>query len=188
MNINFITTNPLKFNITKAYFDPFGDQFVLKQHAIDVPEMQSDSVNAIAEQSAKWAAEEIGEPAITSDVGFFIEALGGFPGPFIKYVGSQLTTDGFLRLMNGVENRRAYFEDALTVAFPDGTTKTFIRREWGVVAETSESKESKWPANELFIPDGYESPLGTLSNDEQVAFWGDGSWPKLVEYLQAEAR
>lgn len=38
-------------------------------------------------------------------------------------------------------------------------------------------------ANQLFIPDGMTKPLGALMHDEQVAFWGEGKWPELVDYF-----
>ena len=89
-----------------------------------------------------------------------------------------------MRLLSGVSNRRAYFEDTLAIGFPDGEVKTFTRREYGVIAEAAEESASGWAANDLFIPDGYDIPLGKMSHDEQVKFWGDGVWPDIVRYLQ----
>lgn len=184
MKINFVTGNTLKFDIAKAYFAPLGDSFELRQLAIDVPEIQAKTVEEVAMFSAQEAVKRAGEPCIVSDAGLVIEALNGFPGPFLKYVNTWLGVGGFLRLMNGVENRRAYFEDTLAVAFPDGTVKTFTRREYGVIAKEAADSETGWAANDLFVPDGHMMPLGKMSNDEQVAFWGEGVWPDIVNYLQ----
>ena len=184
MKINFVTGNKLKFAIAEAYFAPLGDAFELQQLSIDVPEIQAATVEEVASFSALEAVKVAGEACIVSDAGLVIEALNGFPGPFLKYVNTWLRVEGFLRLLNGVENRRAYFEDTLAVAFPDGTVRAFTRREYGIIAESAEESESDWPANDLFIPDGYTIPLGEMSNDEQVAFWGAGVWPDIVQYLQ----
>lgn len=184
MNINLITANQLKFDIARAYFEPLGGEFELKQFAIETPEYQDISVAVVAEQSALWAVEQVGEPCIKSDAGLYIEALNGFPGPFLKYVNDWLGQDGYIRLLHGARSRRAYFQDALAIAFPDGTTKTFVRQKWGVIADHPSANAAGWPANELFIPDGMARPLGALTHDEQVAFWGEGKWPELVDYLR----
>lgn len=184
MKVNFVTGNTLKFTIAQAFFAPLGDDFELQQLAIDVPEIQAETVEEVAAFSALEAVKIAGEPCIVSDAGLVVEALGGFPGPFLKYVNTWLGVDGFLRLLSGVENRRAYFEDTLAVAFPDGTVQTFTRREYGVMADAAEASSNGWAANDLFIPDGHDIPLGKMSNDEQVAFWGDGVWPEIAAYLQ----
>ena len=186
MNINFVTANTLKYDIAKAYFEPLGKDFTLKQYAINAPEWQDTSVSVIAEQSALWAAQQIGEPCITSDAGLYIETLGGFPGPFVKYVNDWLGQEGYLRLLAGQENRRAYFEGALSIAFPGGRVKTFTSRNYGTLASSASSIGTTWAANALFIPDGYTQTLGSMTNDEQVAYWGDGSWPDVVAYLREQ--
>lgn len=82
---------------------------------------------------------------------------------------------------------RAYFEDALVIAFPDGSIRSFIRRNYGVIARESNDAHPRWPANSLFVPDGYDAPLGELRHEEQVAFWGAGSWPDIVTCLREYA-
>ena len=84
----------------------------------DVPELQGEDVAEIAAQGAVWAAEKWDLPILVEDTGLFIEALGGFPGPYASYVLKTIGLDGILKLMDGVANRRAYFKTAL--AFCDG--------------------------------------------------------------------
>jgi len=184
MRVNFVTGNKLKFDIAKAFFVPLGEGFDLNQLAIDLPEIQAETVEEVAFFSAREAVKAVGEPCIVSDAGLIIEALDGFPGPFLKYVNKWIGIDGYLKLLSGTSNRRAYFEDTLAVAFPDGTVKTFTRREYGTIAEEAEETQPGWAGNDLFIPDGYDKPLGKLSYDDQVAFWGDGAWPEVVHYVQ----
>jgi XTP/dITP diphosphohydrolase len=188
MKVNFVTGNKLKFDIAQAFFAPLSDNFKLYQLTIDVPEIQADTVQEVAIFSAQEAVRMVGEPCIVSDAGLMIEALNGFPGPFLKYVNTWLGIEGYLNLLAGIDNRRAYFEDTLAVAFPDGAVKTFTRREYGILAEMAEESRPGWAANDLFIPDGYDIPLGKMSNEEQVAFWGDGTWPEIIKYLQNSER
>ena len=184
MRINFITTNTLKFEIAQAFFQKLDGDYELKQYAIDTPEIQDNSVEAIARQSALWAANQTGVPCIKMDVGFYIEALNGFPGPFVKYVNEWLSQDDILRLVKTKNNRNAYFEDALAIAYPDGTAKVFSHKSGGVLSESVDLKHPKWTMYSLFIPKGHSHTLGSMSDDEQKQYWGDGSWPKLIQFLE----
>lgn len=185
MKINYVTTNKMKFDIAKAYFDKLGSTHELVQYMIDTPEIQDESVEEIARQSAVWAANETGEVCIKMDVGFFINALNGFPGPFVKYVNDWLTQEDILAMMAEKSDRSVYFQDALAVGFPDGTAEVFSLKSKGLLATTANPDDVKWPTNLLFIPDGHDRSLGALSMDEQHAYWGDGNWPALIRHLEA---
>jgi XTP/dITP diphosphohydrolase len=182
MKINHLTTNKLKFKIAQNYFAGLLE-YELVQHSFDTPEIQSNSCEEIARYSAVFAAKAIDEPCIKMDAGFFIPALGGFPGPFVKYVNEWLSEEKYLALMEGETDRSMYFEDATVVAFPDGSSQSFVKKYTGRIAEPGNYTPSKWPANSLFIPDGYDQPLGSLSDEAQEDYWRDGVLPEVVEYL-----
>lgn len=184
MKISFVTTNKMKFEIAKAYFEKLSADYELVQYDIATPEIQDKSVEEIARQSAIWAAKETGQPCIKMDVGFFISALNGFPGPFVKYINDWLTQDDFLTLMKDKEDRSAYFEDATAIGYPDGTSKVFSLKNNGSVALSKDPVNNRWPANLLFIPTGHERTLGSMSDESQNEYWGDGNWPELIEYLK----
>lgn len=184
MRINYLTTNSLKFEIARQLFDSINEH-ELVQHAFSVPEVQDASCEEIARQSAVFAAEKIGEPCVVTDAGFFIPALGGFPGPFVKYINDWISEEQLLRMLNESDDRTAYFTDALAIGFPDGTTQVFSYKTMGRLAKEGEYSPSKWPANSLFIPEGYSQPLGSLSDDEQARFWAEENqtWSRLVAFL-----
>ncbi len=182
MKINYLTTNTLKFKIAKNYFDGL-DEHDLVQYTFEAPEIQHESCEEIARYSAVYAAQQIGEPCVKMDAGFFITALNGFPGPFVKYVNDWLSEEKILALLDGESDRRAKFIDASAIGFPDGTSEVFVREFAGTIAERGEYQPSRWPANSLFIPYGYDIPLGSMSAEEQERYWHGGIWPELIEYL-----
>lgn len=187
IKINFLTTNELKFAIAKQFFGS-ADGYELVQHSFQVPEEQNALCEDIARQSAIYAAKEIGEACVVMDAGFFINALNGFPGPFVKYINEWLSEDRLLRMLDENDDRTAYFTDALAVGFSDGTAKVFSHRTTGRLAKQGEYTPSNWPVNSLFIPDGYSAPLGLMSEKEQTDFWHSESknWQKLTEYLSGK--
>jgi non-canonical purine NTP pyrophosphatase (RdgB/HAM1 family) len=184
MKINFVTANEMKFKLAQSYFEKLDGDYELVQYDLDIPEIQNESVEVIARQSAESAAIETGIPCIKMDVGLYIPALKGFPGPFVKYINDWLTQDDFLKLMENKVDRSAYFEDATAIGFPDGTSKVFSLKNQGSIAMSKDPVNNRWPANLLFIPTGYTRTLGSMSDDEQNKYWGDGNWPKIIEFLE----
>lgn len=184
MKINYLTSNKLKFAIAAQFFDSVGD-YELVQHSFQVPEIQDPSCEEIARQSAVYAAKEIGEMCVVMDAGFYIEALNGFPGPFVKYVNEWLSEARLLRMLDESDSRTAYFTEALAIGFPDGTAKVFSHKTMGRLAGEGEYTPSDWPANSLFIPDGHSTPLGRMSEQGQTDFWHSENvnWQKLTQYL-----
>lgn len=57
----------------------------LEARAIDLPEIQSMSLEEIVRVKARSAYEAVGGPVIVEDVSFEVRALGGMPGPFVKW-------------------------------------------------------------------------------------------------------
>lgn len=57
----------------------------LENVRLDLTEIQSMSLEEIARDKARRAFELVGEPVMVEDVSAEILALGGFPGPFVKF-------------------------------------------------------------------------------------------------------
>lgn len=185
MKINFVTTNKMKFEIAEAYFKKLKGDYELVQYEVETPEIQDLSTIEIAKQSALWIAKETRQACIKMDVGFFINALNGFPGPFVKYVNDWLSQDDVLNLLKDKHDRSAYFEDTMAVAFPDGRSEVFSLKYYGQLATEIDTTSGKWPMNLLFIPEGHKKPLGSLSQAAQNKFWGDGNWPSVIKFLES---
>lgn len=185
MKINYVTTNTLKSDIAKQFFSAI-DGYELVQCTLAVPEIQDTSCEEIASKSALFAAKELGEPCVVMDAGFFIPALGGFPGPFVKYVNSWLSEEKYLQLLDENDDRTAYFTDALAIGFPDGTVQVFSHNTMGTLARAGEYTHTKWPANSLFIAQGHSRPLGELPSQQQTDFWHaeNTTWAELIAYLK----
>lgn len=127
MKINYLTTNVLKFDIARQFFDK-ARGYELVRHSFSVPEVQDESCEEIAKQSALFAAKEVGEMCVVTDAGLFISALNGFPGPFVKCINEWLSEEHLLRMLDENDSREAYFLDALAFGFPDGTAKVLHTR------------------------------------------------------------
>ncbi len=182
-HVFFITGNIDKFQVAKKALAGFGIELI--QEKLDMPEIQSTSVEEIASFSAKWACDLLGEPVILSDAGYYIEALSGFPGPFIKYINEWLNADDILRLMAGKENRAVVVKDCLAYCEPGKKPAIFCDFAKGTIANKKGSK-GKTSINEIFIPEGYDKVESDISWDEMKEFWAKNlkHYQALAEYLR----
>ena len=61
---------------------------------------------------------EIQHPILIDDSGLFINALNGFPGVYSAYALKTISYQGILKLMSGIQDRKAYFEASLAYKEP----------------------------------------------------------------------
>lgn len=121
--IYFATTNRGKFVEAAHVTSRFGIR--LKQLRVEKLEIQSNDLAVIASFAAARAAQSRNCPVVAEDAGFFLKALGGFPGPYSSYVFKTLGTRGILRLVDNAKNRRAYFQAAVAFCTPKTRPRCF---------------------------------------------------------------
>ncbi|MDR2901528.1 MAG: hypothetical protein LBU87_00260 [Lactobacillales bacterium] len=167
MKLYFVTGNKGKFEIAQDVFRTYGVE--IEQADMDTPEIQSLDVGEIAVFSAAWAAEKLHGAVMTSDIGYYIPALGGFPGPFIKYINQTLCVEDLLNLMCGKENREMIIREALCVYFPGGDKKIFFHERKAVLAERAEGEGSS--IDQIMILDGFDRPRGVIPHKELYDHW-----------------
>ncbi len=107
----FITGNFHKFNEVRSILKPMGIAVGMLKMKGD--EIQSDSINEIAENSAIKAFNRCNLPLIVEDAGLFVDALNGFPGPYAAYVYKTIHNKGILKLLENEQNRKATFRSAI---------------------------------------------------------------------------
>ena len=117
--IYFVTGNRGKFIEASGIL---GD---LIQRDIGYTEIQADTLEEVAAFGMKEVLQRQQGPVMLEDAGLFIEALGGFPGVYSAYVQKTLGNKGILRLMKGVEDRRAFFKSVVAYVEPGQETRMF---------------------------------------------------------------
>jgi XTP/dITP diphosphohydrolase len=77
---------------------------------VDFNEGRHLDITKIVKEKLKQAKAELPrKPVIVDDRGFFIPALNGFPGPFVKLLLDSFSYRGVIKLMKGETDRRAIF-------------------------------------------------------------------------------
>ena len=79
----------------------------LRRAKLDLEEPQSLDVITVARAKAMAAAARLGCPVLVEDTSLELAALGGFPGPFIRWLLASAGAAAIPRLLDGFPDRRA---------------------------------------------------------------------------------
>lgn len=179
--INYITTNKFKVLVAKENLEPLGFDIVPK--SINCPEIQADTIEEVAIFSSKYASDYLKEDTLKNDSGLVIPALDGFPSAYTKYVEQTIGEDGVLKLMDGIEEREAYFLEVLAYTEYGKETVTFTSKTEGTLAKTK-SGTNGWSWDFIFIPKGCNKTMACYPDEERWKFWDNTAYKKLAEYLE----
>lgn len=131
--------------------------FAPESAAIDLPEPQGLDLHAILLAKAEAAYARVGRPVVVEDVSFEMAALGGFPGPLVKWMLGALGAEGFARVALALGDPRA--EAVCGLAYYDGAApsgqicQVFEGRTAGIlVAEARGEHGFGW--DKVFRPQG----------------------------------
>ena len=179
--ITYVTGNWAKIASARQILEPIGCE--VDNIKMETPEIQADDVTDVAKYSAKWAAEKLGVPVLKNDTGLFVKSLKGFPGVYTHYADDTIGVDGLLKLMEGIDDREAYFKECIAYCEPGNEPIVFEGITKGTIAK-EKSGEYGWSWDFVFIPEGEEKTLGCHEDEERFKFWSLDSYLKLVEYLK----
>ena len=101
MQITFITGNQKKADYLARYLG-----LPVSHVKLDLDELQSMDLKEIVGHKVRQAYEKIKTPVIVEDVSLEFEALGGLPGPFIKFFIERLSFESICSMLND-KNRKA---------------------------------------------------------------------------------
>lgn len=87
-----VTGNPNKLAEARRIVGPW-----LEAVDIDLPEIQSLSLEAVIRAKAAEAFRRIGRPVVVEETGLELESMNGFPGPLVKWMLEAVGPEGLAR-------------------------------------------------------------------------------------------
>ena len=94
----------------------------------------------------------------------------------------KLGEDGILKLLDGVENRKAHFEEVLAYVEYGKEPVVFKSITNGTIAK-EKSGEYGWSWDFIFIPDGETKSLGNFDDSIRFKYWNMDAYYDLAKYL-----
>ncbi len=158
--LHYVTTNGGKVREAEEYL---GSDAVA-QFDFDYTEIQADELGPIAAYGAREAYRQVGEPALVDDAGLFIDALGGFPGPYSSFVEDTVGVERVWNLGKAEENRSASFRCVLAYCDGEGfrASPDPVDRDDRVAASAAGAGESEEEQDALPVKLFTGSVQGTL--------------------------
>lgn len=169
LNIAFVTGNAMKQREINTILSNHGatsikdgESFVnLRILDVDLPEIQEINTEAVAKNKAIQGAQLAGGACVVEDTSLEFHALGGMPGPFIKWFQDKLGSDGLYKILIGYEDKAA--TAVCTLAFcpyPHADPVVFTGRCSGKIVEPKEGRGFGWDS--IFVPDGETEPFSCM--------------------------
>ena len=179
MNLTLITSNENKIREFKLLLEP---EIKVEPLKLAYPELRSDDPAEIVEMAAMQLAYKLERPVIVEDSGFFVDALGGFPGTCTAYVSKRIGNKGLLKIMKSVKNRKCWYKSAIGYCEPGKKPISFLGVEEGKVA-LKELGSKGWGQDPIFIPKGKKKTYGQLRKGNDVNVFRRRAIERLKEYL-----
>lgn len=183
MRITFVTGNKGKIHEAQTALAPLGHDVVPAD--LDPVEIQADSLEAISRAKCEVLVGKLPAPFFVDDGGLFVDALNDFPGVFSAHALKRIGVPGILKLMDGVEDRRAHF--ACVVSYHDGERLwTFPGRCDGTLSHAPRSIGHGFGFDPIFVPEGFTQTFGELdaATKNRISHRGK-ALALLVEHLRA---
>src|SRR4030067_1733596 len=136
--IIFVTGNSHKVSEATQIMAPLDIK--IEQNDCGYPELQEDTLEAIAGFGARWASNKLNCEVMVDDSGIFIDSLSGFPGPYSAYVASTIGNERILKLLEGETNRSASLKCAIGYCHPGEGHGAFSGKVEGKIAEYIKGK------------------------------------------------
>jgi non-canonical purine NTP pyrophosphatase (RdgB/HAM1 family) len=139
----------------------------LERLALDLPEIQAATTAEVARAKALAAFETLQRPLIVEDAGVELEALGGFPGPFIKFWEALGGLDSICRALDGAASRGATAVCVLGLCDASGARVVEGRISGMIAPAPRGSNGFGWDA--IFIPEGADRTFAEMAAHEKDA-------------------
>ena len=180
----FVTENKEKLQNATIILSEFNIQ--LEGKSIPLTEIQSDSLEDIAKDKARQAFAIVKQPLVVKDDGWYITALKGFPGSYMKYINQWFAPDDFLRLIKPYTNREIVFKDSL--CYTDGKQeKVFTNTIHGKIVSTPKGEGVPSAMISTFRNDG-KTMAECINKGIHFANEGESIWYQFAQWYQEENR
>ena len=135
---------------------------------VDLPEIQEVNTEAIAKEKALLAAQLAGGPCVVEDTSLKFHALGGMPGPYIKWFQEKLKSDGLYKILMAYDDKSA--TASCTLAFcpaPHADPVLFTGEIHGRIIKPVPGRGFGWDS--IFVPNGSpdDQPFSCMTIEEK---------------------
>ena len=155
----------------------------LRQLALELPELQSSTLQEVAQGKLAAARQQTQEDVVIEDIGLFLDALDGLPGPFVKWFLLTMGSSKLFSVAQTLGNVRATEKTVVGLA----RNKQFFFFEGEVQGSlVAPSGQESFGWDHIFQPDGHAVTYAEMSKEEKNEISARSiAFRKLVAFLEA---
>lgn len=160
--LTFVTGNKNKLREMQKLLDGIVD---LHNNPADLEEIQG-TTQEVALAKCRQAAQVVGGPVITEDVGLGFNAMNGLPGVYVKWFLKELKPEGLYRMLEGFKDKSGFA--ICTVAYCEGPGHEPVLFEGihhGTIVEPRGPPVFGW--NPIFLPNGSTLTYAEMSDESK---------------------
>ncbi len=140
----------------------------LEHQKVELDEIQSVHLEEIVTHKVKQAYDIIGKPVLVEDVALGFAALGGLPGPFVKFfVDAPGGLENMCRMLDSFDDRSAVGE-CMYGYYDGGEVRLFHGQLDGTIAQHPRG-DNGFGWDKIFEPAGYDGKTRAELNDQKYA-------------------
>jgi inosine triphosphate pyrophosphatase len=133
---------------------------------VDLPEIQEVLTQAIAKEKALLGTQLVGGPCVVDDTSLEFHALGGMPGPYIKWFQESLKSEGLWNILAAYDDKMV--TALCTLAFypyPHADPVLFTGIMTGTIVAPVQGRGFGWLS--IFVPKDSEIKFSQMSTEEK---------------------
>ncbi|CAM9415653.1 unnamed protein product [Ascophyllum nodosum] len=171
--VTFVTGNANKLREVKQILGS-SFPFPLDNKKVDLPELQGEP-SEISREKCRLAASQAGfrnaffpvnGPVMVEDTCLCFNALGGLPGPYIKWFLDGTGHEGLNKMLEGFEDKSAYAECVFSFcAGPGKEITVFVGRTEGTIVPARGPTNFGW--DPVFQPLGWHQTYAEMPNQDK---------------------
>ncbi|KAK7575510.1 hypothetical protein V9T40_011796 [Parthenolecanium corni] len=159
--VTFVTGNQKKLQEVISILGPqIG--FSMKTKDIDLPEYQGE-IDDICKRKCEEALRQLNTAVIVEDTSLCFNALGGLPGPYIKWFLQKLGPDGLPRLLADFPDKSGIAVCTLAYSDRTGNVQLFRGETEGTIVSPRGSSGFGWDS--CFLPKGYSQTYSEMPSE-----------------------
>lgn len=177
MKITFVTGSQNKFDEAKQIITDIEHQ------DLDLVEVQGVDPKPIIAHKLEEAKKTLQGNLVVEDISLYLEALGGLPGPLIKWFMKTIGNDGIVKITESFSNNKTVAKCIVGFGKEDGGIEYFEGSIDGEIVSPRGENGFGWDA--IFQPTGWTKTFAEMTQEEKnqismrkIAF------QKLKDYLE----
>ncbi|MFB6115915.1 MAG: non-canonical purine NTP pyrophosphatase [Candidatus Nanosalina sp.] len=173
-----LTGNPEKIESAEKAFEQ--TELEIEPVESETPEIQAENSLEVARHAVKEALEEYEKPVIREDHSLYLDAIPGFPGPYISYFDNKITPEKLLELLQGKE-RTGHFEIATVLGLPREGLKEYSFKVPIKISREVRGDSDSW-TSVLMLREESET-FAESSKDSRLHIWNQ-NYRRIAEELE----